>query len=56
MATKTANYIVCYGNLDIGPTNSQIRIDYTRSQIKAYVKRLRLYYNSVIVAKIDYTI
>jgi hypothetical protein len=54
---KTANYIVRYsGGVPGSTVNYHIVIGYTRSQIKAYAKNLRLRYAVVHVAKCDYSI
>lgn len=54
---KTANYIVRYGNIRVNEVmNYHIVVGYSRSQIKAYAKNLRLRYDIVNVAKCDYTI
>lgn len=54
---KTANYIVRYsGGIPGSTTNYHVVIGYTRSQIKAYAKNLRLRYAVVNVAKCDYSI
>lgn len=51
---KTANYIVRYGNIRVDETmNYHVVIHYTRSQIKAYARNLRLRYEIVNVAKFD---
>ena len=57
ISQKTANYIVRYGNIRVDETmNYHVVINYTRSQIKAYVRNLRLRYAIVNVAKFDCTI
>ena len=54
---RTANYIVRYGNsITDGVMNYHVVICYTRSQIKAYAKNLRLRYEIVNVAKCDFSI
>ena len=54
---KTANYIVRYGNhISEITINYCVLIDYTRSQVKAYAKNLRLRYEVVNIGKIDYSI
>lgn len=54
---KTANYIVRYGTIRVDESMSyHLLIGYTRSQIKAYARNLRLRYEIVHIAKIDYSI
>lgn len=54
---KEFNYIVYYGNPSVGEgAYYHVLIGYTRSRVKKFARNLRLRYEIVHIAKIDYSL